>query len=273
MLALDRVSARIGDRAVLHDVSLVVRPGELLALIGPNGAGKSTALAVLAGDLSPSAGSATLDGRALAGWRLDALARRRAVLPQGSGLLFDFPVREVVALGRAPHADRTTAGQDAVIVTAALAMAGLAGFADRCYTALSGGERARVHFARALAQVWDGGEGGAARYLLLDEPIAALDLAHQQQALALAHAWARAGFGVLAVLHDLSLAAQHADRLILLTDGRMLAEGAPVEVLTPGNLATAYGVEVTIYPHPEQGYPLVLPRAPRIDIASRSLTS
>jgi len=262
MLALEAVSLRLGSRTVLDAVSVQVRPGELVALVGPNGAGKSTALTVLAGDLRPERGAAVLDGRPVADWPLAGLALRRAVLTQGSGLLFDFTVAEVVALGRAPHAARATAARDDAVVGAALAAMQLVDFADRRYTALSGGERARVQFARALAQVWDG-EG--TRYLLLDEPTAALDLAHQQQALALAKAWAAAGFGVLAVLHDLTLAAQHANRLVLLSAGRVLAEGSPDAVLTAEQLAQAYGVDALIYPHPEQGYPVVLPRAPRID--------
>jgi iron complex transport system ATP-binding protein len=270
MLALDRVTVRLGGRNVLREVSLQVPPGELVALVGPNGAGKSTALGVLAGDLRPTQGAARLDGQPLPALSPVALAQRRAVLPQQGGLLFDFTVAEVVALGRAPHAGRSTARQDAAVVRTALATTGLNGFAARRYTGLSGGERARVHFARVLAQLWDA-EGPC--YLLLDEPTAALDLAHQQQALALAGAWARNGFGVLAVLHDLSLAAQHADRMVLLCDGTVLAEGHPTEVVTPANIDRAYGIEAVVNPHPEEGHPVVMPRAPQIDISRAIPTS
>jgi iron complex transport system ATP-binding protein len=260
MLALDRVTARLGRRAVLHEVSLAVAPGELVALVGPNGAGKSTALALLAGDLRPVSGVASLDGRGIAAWPARELALRRAVLPQHSGLLFDFTVADVVALGRAPHAGRATAGEDAAAVRGALAAAELLALADRRYTALSGGERARVHLARSLAQIWD-------------EPTAALDLAHQQQALAVARAQARGGAGVLAVLHDLTLAAQHADRLVLLAEGRVVAEGAAAAVLTSANIRRAYGLEVVVCPHPTEGHPVVLPKASQIDINPAALTS
>jgi len=270
MLALDRVTVRLGGRTALRAVSLRVAPGEVVALVGPNGAGKSTALGVLAGDLTPAQGKAVLDGRPLIGFSPAELARRRAVLPQQGGLLFDFLVEEVVALGRAPHADRSTARQDATVVRAALAATGLKDFAARHYTGLSGGERARVHLARVLAQLWDG-EGP--RYLLLDEPTAALDLAHQQQALALAGAWSRQGIGVLAVLHDLSLAAQHADRMVLLAEGAVIAEGHPSDVVTPANIRLAYGIEAVVCPHPDEGHPVVLPRAPEIDISSAIPTS
>jgi iron complex transport system ATP-binding protein len=268
MLALDGVSVRLGRRTVLSAVRLAVAPGELVALVGPNGAGKSTALAVLAGDLAPMRGSATLDGRNITTYSAAALALRRAVLPQSSALLFDFVVEDVVALGRAPHARHATAAHDAAVVRAALAATDLLAFAQRRYTVLSGGERARVHLARALAQIWD----GKGAYLLLDEPTAALDLAHQQHALAIARRWARGGAGVLAVLHDLSLAAQHADRLVLLADGRVLAEGSPDTVLTAGNIRAAYGIDSVICPHPTEGHPVVFPRAPQIDINRPALT-
>jgi len=270
MLALDWVSVRLGGRLALREVSLQVAPGELVALVGPNGAGKSTALGLLAGDVRPVQGTVRLDGRPVSAFKPGELARRRAVLPQEGGLLFDYRVEEVVALGRAPHADRSTARRDAAVVGAALAATGLGGFAARRYTGLSGGERARVHLARVLAQLWDS-EGPC--YLLLDEPTAALDLAHQQQALGLAAAWARQGIGVLAVLHDLTLAAQHADRMALLAEGAVIAAGHPSEVVTPANIRRAYGIEAVVCPHPKQGHPVVLPHAPEIDISRAIPTS
>jgi iron complex transport system ATP-binding protein len=260
MLHLDDVHVQIGGAVLLGGVTLAVRPGEVVAVVGPNGAGKSTLLKVAAGERAPSAGRATLDGRPLAARSPEHLAIRRAVLPQQSALAFGFTAFEVAMLGRTPHA-ATRDGHEAA-AWRALERAGVAHLAERRYPTLSGGEQQRVHLARALAQL----DGPAApdaprapRYLLLDEPTASLDLAHQHAVLALARAHAEAGGGVLVVLHDLNLAAQYADRLAVLRGGRLLAEGRPAEVLDPGLVHAAFDVPVVVLPHPCLACPLVVP--------------
>ena len=255
MLALHDATVRIGRATLLDGVSLAVRPGEVLAVVGPNGAGKTTALRLLAGETAPTAGAATLDGRPLAEVGAEALALRRAVMPQASSLPFDFPVLDVVLLGRTPH--RATRDADLDAAYRALRAAGVDGLAGRRYPTLSGGERQRVHLARALAQL-DGG-AGPARYLLLDEPTSALDIAHQHAVLRTARQRAAAGVGVLAVLHDLNHAAQYADRLAVLAGGRPVASGPPRDVLTADVVARAFGVAVVVTEHPCAACPLVVP--------------
>ncbi len=249
------VGVSIGGRRILDGVDLAVRPGELVALIGPNGAGKSTALGVLAGDTEPDTGSALIAGRDARTLKVTELGRLRAVLLQQKGVSFSYPVREVVAMGRMPWARTPQSDDDEAIVTDALERTATAHLADRDVTTLSGGELARVSLARVLAQ--------RCPIVLLDEPTDALDLGHQEQVLTLATGLARAGGAVLAVLHDLNLAAAYADRVVLLSGGRVVADGTPEEVLTAERLAAVYAYPVEVIPHPGTGAPLVLPVRPR----------
>lgn len=249
------VGVTIAGRRILDGVDLAVRPGELVALIGPNGAGKSTALGVLAGDTQPNAGTALIGGRDVRTIAVRELGRLRAVLLQQKGVSFSYPVREVVAMGRMPWARTRQSDDDDAIVADALERTATAHLADRDVTTLSGGELARVSLARVLAQ--------RCPTVLLDEPTDALDLGHQEQVLALAAGLARSGGAVLAVLHDLDLAAAYADRLVLLSGGRVVADGTPEEVLTAERVAAVYAHPVDVIPHPVTGAPLVLPVRPR----------
>jgi iron complex transport system ATP-binding protein len=258
MLTARSVTVRRGGRTVLDGVDLTVRPGELLGVIGPNGAGKSTLLQVLSNALSPDAGTVALDGRPLGKWSRSALARRRAVLPQAPIVAFPFRARDVVALGRSPHAGLSSRERDRELVAAALHDADAAHLAERAYDTLSGGERQRVHLARVLAQVWaPPDDGGGACYLLLDEPTNNLDLAHQHALLAQARRFARRGHGVLAILHDPNLAASYADRIAVLQAGRIAAVGAPAEVMTPALLQHTFGLAVEVLERPAG--PLIVP--------------
>ncbi|MER5865715.1 heme ABC transporter ATP-binding protein [Kitasatospora sp. NPDC002040] len=241
----------VGGRELLSGVDLVVRAGEVLALLGPNGAGKSTLLSVLAGDVPPSSGTVLLGGRPLGDHRPAELALHRALLPQSAALSFPFPAGEVVRMGRAPWAGTAAEAEDDEAVAAALAATDSTAFVDRPFTALSGGERARVALARVLAQ--------RTALLLLDEPTAALDLRHQELVLQVARDRARAGDAVVVVLHDLSLAAAYADRIVLLADGRTVADGPVAEVLDAPLLSRVYAHPVEVFPHPGTGTPLVVP--------------
>ena len=254
----DRVTVRREGRDLLHDVTLAVAAGEVVAIVGPNGAGKSTLLRVLAGELRPTSGVASVLGQALPRWKAIDLARVRAVLPQSSALSFPFTAREVVRLGRWPHADRGVDAHADEISSAALAAVGLGGWEERLYPTLSGGEQQRVHLARVLAQVWRDGTASP-RLLLLDEPSASLDLAQAQLALALVRRFASEGGGALVVLHDLHLAAGCADRVALLCDGRVIALGEPRVVLTEENLERAYGIPVRVVDDPRVPHPFVVP--------------
>lgn len=227
-----------GERMILRDVTLTARPGRLLALVGPNGAGKSTLLSTMAGLLKADSGEVRLDGRLLTDWSPRELARRRAMLSQRVDLEFGFRVEEVVGLGRSPHAAEPV--RDGRIIDAALRAAHAWGLRGRRYTVLSGGEKQRVQLARVLAQIWEGADAGA--WLLLDEPEAGLDIAHQHFILRRARACAAAGFGVIAVLHDLNLAARYADEIAVLADGALLRHADPEEALDPVLLSAIYGI-------------------------------
>ncbi|MFF0111688.1 heme ABC transporter ATP-binding protein [Streptomyces prasinus] len=244
------LSVRLGAREVLTGVDVAVRAGELLALVGPNGAGKSTLLSALAADLPPTSGTVRIHGRPASAWSAPELALRRSVLPQSASLSFPFTVEEVVRMGRAPWASARPEDDDAA-VAGAMAATEVTGFAARPFSALSGGERARVALARVLAQ--------QAPLLLLDEPTAALDLRHQELVLRLCRERARAGDAVVVVLHDLGLAAAYATRVAVLRAGGVAADGPPDEVFSERLLSEVYDQPVEVLPHPRTGAVLVLP--------------
>lgn len=230
----------VNGRHVLQSIDLLARPGRVLVLIGPNGAGKSSLLGLMAGLQRPSLGEACLDGRALHRWGAHALAQRRAMLSQQVRLGFAFGVDEVVMLGRSPHRLHDAGERDVAVVETVLRVAGVGHLRGRNYLELSGGEQQRVQWARVLAQVWDRREPPA--WLLLDEPEAGLDIAHQHELLRVARQMAGQGHGVIAVLHDLNLAAQYGDDIALLANGRLVRHGAPSQVLEPEVISRVYGI-------------------------------
>jgi iron complex transport system ATP-binding protein len=243
-------------RAALDGVTFSAREGEFVGLLGPNGAGKSTLVRLVAGLLAPAAGSVRL-----AGLDPHAAPRRRvaqvcALVPQEPRLDWPFTVREAVMMGRAAHQGLLAipGRYDTGAVEGALAACDLVQLADRRVDALSGGERRRVFFARALAQ--------EPRVLLLDEPTAFLDLSHQVAAMEMARVAARGGLCVVAVLHDLNQAAAACDRLVVLGSGRVVAEGPPGEVLTAERVREVWGVPVWRGENGATGAPIVLPTGP-----------
>ncbi|HVP67611.1 MAG TPA: ABC transporter ATP-binding protein [Anaeromyxobacteraceae bacterium] len=253
LLEVRAASYAYGTRPAVEGVSFVARAGELVALVGPNGAGKSTLLRLAAGLLSPSAGSVRIGGLDAHSAPRKAVARVCALVPQEPKAPWPFTVREAVMMGRAPRQGLLAIPGpfDHGAVDGALAACGLASLAARRLDELSGGERRRVFFARALAQ--------EPRVLLLDEPTAFLDLAHQVSAMEMARVAARAGLCVVAVLHDLNLAAQAADRLLVLSRGRVVADGPPDPVLTAERVREVWGVDVWRGENGASGAPVVLP--------------
>ena len=234
---------RVGSSSLLHGVHFHLAPGEVGAILGPNGAGKSTLLSVLAGLRAPTEGAVWLNGRAVRSSALATFAAVRAVLPQETQVAFDFRVREVVALGRYPHRLKPSKDEGS-IVAAAMALTDVAALAERKVSGLSGGERARAQLARVLAQIWEAAQ--EPRWLLVDEPTAALDLHHQHQTLRTLQQWARrAGVGVVVVLHDLNLALRYVDRVWVLDGGRLQAQGPPAQVLTPALVQRIWRVPVS----------------------------
>lgn len=259
---LERIDVTLGGRRVLVGADLHLSPGETVVLIGPNGAGKSSCLKAMTGELRPAAGRVTLDGTDIAAMSAAELAARRAVLAQSAATSFPFSALEIVRIGAEAGGARA-ARRDAV-ARDALARVGLARYAGRLMQALSGGEAQRVHLARALAQLAAASErGNRPLYLFLDEPTASLDLEHQLLALDIARDFAARGHGVLAVLHDLNLAAMAADRLLALKQGRILAAGAPQDVLTDALLDDLYRVPARVSATPECRTPFVLPQTAR----------
>jgi iron complex transport system ATP-binding protein len=254
------LSAGYGDRPVLHQVSLDVRAGEMLAIVGPNGAGKSTLLKILSGSLTPWSGSVELEGRPLGEYDRRAIARRLAMVAQENLVAFRFTVLEIVLMGRAPHLGsfHFETRHDLEIAHAALERFDLLSLARRPIQELSGGERKRVFLARALAQ--------SPHVALLDEPTAFLDLKHVAEIFArFRELRIERGMAVVATLHDLNAAALHADRVLLMKDGAVAGYGTPEAVFTADNLRAVYETEVHVGRNPATGAISVLPGALAVD--------
>jgi iron complex transport system ATP-binding protein len=235
-IAIEALDVSLGGSPVLRDIAARFEPGTLIGVIGPNGAGKSTLARAMLGLVSPARGRILIDGRPLAELSRPEVARRIAYLPQGQQLAWPLTVARLVALGRLPHLapfSRLTEA-DAAAIDRAMARADVTALADRTATELSGGERARALLARALAV--------EAPVLIADEPLASLDPAHQLDVMTLLADEARSGRLVIAVLHELTMAARFCERLVLLSEGRLVADGLPQDVLTAERLASVYGI-------------------------------
>jgi iron complex transport system ATP-binding protein len=244
---------KFGARPVLNGATMEVAAGEVVGLIGPNGAGKTTLLRALAGLLIPDDGIVTLDGQPLNSIPHDARARAVAYLAQGGESNWAVSVETLVGLGRLPHMGpwRGMTADDRAAVTRALTDCDALDLMPRSLNRLSGGERARVLLARALAQ--------EPKLLLADEPVAGLDPAHALDVMAVLRARSRDGAGVVVVVHDLTLAARHCDRLLLIAEGQVLATGTADVVLSDANLASAYGIRA--HRGMADGQPYVVPMA------------
>ncbi|WP_327351394.1 ABC transporter ATP-binding protein [Streptomyces sp. NBC_01304] len=238
-ITAEALTWRAGDRTVVDAVDLDVAPGETVGLIGPNGSGKSSLLRCLAGLRRPDSGNVSYDREPIHDWSARRIAQHLAFVEQATDTGSELRVVDVVGLGRTPFQDRWRGpgAHDRAVVAAALDRLGLTELADRSWKELSGGERQRAHLARALAQ--------QPYAILLDEPTNHLDVKHQLELLQLLSDTDQT---VLVALHDLSLAARHCDRLLLLRDGRLIAEGPPKDVLTPARLADVFEVDAEVGP-------------------------
>lgn len=236
LITADRLHVKIGGRTILQDIGFAVEAGTWIGLIGPNGSGKTTLLRTISG-LQSYTGSLIVNGRAVSDWKIREMAQQMAFVRQATPLSFDFTVRDIVLLGRSPHKgylDRTTR-DDKELVRRALEWVDMGAFSTRSMFSLSGGERQRVFLAQALVQ-----EAGL---LLLDEPTTHLDVHHQYGFLDLVHSLVKQGCTVVAVFHELELAARYADHLFVLDGGRLVAAGAPQEVLTESLLASIFRIK------------------------------
>ena len=257
MLTADNVVFRAGGRALVDRVSASFEAERLHLIIGPNGAGKSTFVRLLARLLRPGEGRVLYDGDDVAHRKDLELARRRALLSQAVEVAFSLPVRELVLMGRYPHFTGRPGAGDLHVCEEVMRFFDVTEMSARNYGTLSGGEKQRVQFARVLAQIWrplDGGLNGATRLLFLDEPLTFLDIRHQIDFMEKIRVFAaQKDVVVVGVIHDLNLAAQFADRLLLLHEGRVLADGAVRDVLTEEHLRTAFGVTPVLLTNPATG--------------------
>lgn len=248
---IEGVTFSIADRVLLEPLTLAIPTGKVVGLIGHNGSGKSTLVKILARQQPASGGVVRFEGKPLNEWADRPFARRLAYLPQHTPPASGMLVKELVALGRYPwHGALGRFGAaDQQKVDEAIELTDIAPFADRLVDTLSGGERQRVWLAMLVAQ--------DAQCLLLDEPISALDVAHQVEVLSLVHRLCREkGLGVIVVLHDVNMAAGFCDDIIALHTGKLIARGTPAEIMTPEQLQKIYGIPMGVMPHPVHGWPI-----------------
>lgn len=246
--------ARFGRHTVLDKIDLEIHSGEVTALLGPNGAGKSTLLKLLSGEITHQATMAFF-GQPSREWSSKKLACHMGILPQSSRLTFPFTAQEVVELGAIPLAVSYRETQQ--LAYHYMMMTDVAHLAKRLYPELSGGEKQRLHLARVLTQLHQAGDK---KILMLDEPTSALDLAHQHNTLRIARQLAKEeNCAVIMVLHDLNLAAQYADRMLLLHNGRLICDAPPWQALSAERIEQVYGYQAMIAPHPHLSFPMVYP--------------
>ncbi|CAN7453773.1 heme ABC transporter ATP-binding protein [Bosea sp. LjRoot90] len=260
ILEADDLSFSVRTSTLVRGASLALEEGATTIVVGPNGAGKSTLLKLLTGELSPSQGTVRLDGTALPqipGWEL---ACRRAVMVQNQRLAFPFSVYEVARLGLEGVGRAHPRARKEQIIAQALETAGVIGLAGRQYQTLSGGEQQRVQFARALCQLEAGRSVAQRQILFLDEPIASLDLCHQLSLLDAARTIAAQGAAVLVVLHDLNLAVTYADKLVVMHEGAIVAQGEPATILDDNLLRGVFRVSLSFSRLPPAGQPFLLPQ-------------
>jgi len=254
MLTAKNIRVTLGRKPILNGIDFLARPGEFTVIVGPNGSGKTTLLRAITGEVDYE-GSVSLSGRDIQKMKSYELAGIRAVLSQSTMLAFPFNVLEVVRLGLTSGSK----AQQRNLPEQALAAVGLTGFEDKFYQELSGGEQQRVQLARVLAQVWEPVVAGESRWLFLDEPVSNLDIGHQLMVMQLAERYAKAGGGVVAVMHNLNLTAMFADRVALINQGRIVKQGTVIEVLTGNKLSSAYGCTLRINSTPRDESVFLLP--------------
>jgi len=261
VLNASNITFRIGNKPLISDISVSFACSKLHLIIGPNGAGKSTLVKVLARLLRPQTGKVEYEGTDVSTASEAELAKRRAVLSQAVEVAFPLTVREVVMMGRYPHFGGRPGPTDESVVDEVMQHFDVTEFSERDYQTLSGGERQRVNFARVLAQLWRDGTVDAApscRYLFLDEPLTFLDIRHQIDFLKKIRTFTDAPDVVtVGVVHDLNLAARFADQIVLLNEGRLIANGAAAEVLTAGRIEEVFKVKPTLIQSEGSGMHLI----------------
>ncbi|WP_412058368.1 heme ABC transporter ATP-binding protein [Bartonella sp. DGB2] len=259
MITTKQLYVTCGSTEVLKGIDFVAKAGTITAIVGPNGSGKTTFIKALSGDL-PYKGIISINGTNIAQIDTATLATLRAVLPQSTSMYAPFLVGEVVALGLANQAGYRCSKRTNQLSQQALELVNLKRYAQHYYHELSGGQQARVQLARVLCQIWEPVVNSTPRWLLLDEPVANLDIHHQLVVMDIARNFAHRGGGVIAILHDLNLAAHYSDQLLLINQGTIQHRGAPQTVLTNENLRNVYKCCLAVGQLPKPGTPFILPQ-------------
>ena len=244
------VDISLGGRDILNNISVEISAGEITTVIGPNGAGKSTLLKALAGDIKPDKGNIFYDGKNLIDINIQERAFTRSVMSQLQPIAFDFSVREIIEMGWIDRGQSDYAEEFENAVMDIVLECGVENLIHRNFNTLSGGEQRRIHFARTLLQLWRPSYAKDPKYLLLDEPTANLDLTYEVKMLNIIKEVSKEGSGVMLVLHDLNLAAKYSDKIILLSNGKMVKIGSPKDVLKAELLSVIYDIDIKIKEDP-----------------------
>lgn len=257
MISIRNLHYSVGKATIIKDISIDLLPGKCTMILGPNGSGKSTFLKLVSGALIPGSGEVLYEEQKLSALRKEETAKVRAVLSQSNELSFPLTVSEVVMMGRYPHFDFSPSANDYKVVEEVMELLSLAAFSERNYLTLSGGEKQRVQFARVLSQIWKAPEG-ALTYLFMDEPLTGLDINYQQEFLKIATSLLTDKLVMVAVMHDINLASQYGDELIILNKGNVAAAGTAADVLNADLIRDVFGVSTIFIDHPVTGKPLMI---------------
>jgi iron complex transport system ATP-binding protein len=257
MLKTEGISFNIGRKQILKHVSAEFKPGEFNMILGPNGSGKSSFLKIFSGEINKFYGAVFYDNRKIKEIKKEELAKKRAVMSQQADLGFPLLVEEVVMMGRYPHFTFNPNKKDILICNEVIERMNLAEFKQRNYLTLSGGEKQRVQYARVLAQIWEKPSEGY-RYLFLDEPLNSLDISYQHEFLQVAVELIKDRTVLIAVMHDINLAAHYADNLFFFKEGELIIQGRPRDILTENVIERVFNVKTRVIENPVTGKPLVV---------------
>lgn len=255
MIKAENITYRAGKKQILNHCELEINPGKFTAVLGSNGAGKSTLLKAITGEITLKSGSVTINGVNKAQLKAKEMARIRAVMPQQTHINFPFTIEQIIETGRFPHP--ANAVENEQVIEEVIKRVNLQEYRGRIYQTLSGGERQRVQLARIMAQIW--GKTAHSKYLLLDEPTSDMDILHQHSILGITRSLLNQNMGVMAILHDLNLAAQYADDLIFMKHGKILVKGPAQKVLTKENIEMVFNHPVELLKEPKTGKMVVVP--------------
>jgi iron complex transport system ATP-binding protein len=257
MLKAENILYKIGSANILQNISATFLPNEFNVILGPNGSGKSSFLKICSAEINNFSGDVFYDTINIKNASKESLAKYRAVMSQQPELSFPLTVAEVVMMGRYPHFNFNPTKNDENICEAVITKMNLTAFTERNYLTLSGGEKQRVQYARVLAQIWEA-PTASNRFLFLDEPLNNLDIKYQQEFLQIAKTFTQKNTVLIAVLHDINIAIQFADKVFFLKEGKLVAQGKPTEIVTVSLLKNIFDVDCSIIENPSTGKPLVI---------------